>query len=178
MKTELKDRTLWFDGTSEVSPELVPEMLLSGVPIDKIVVTAQNDDILLFNSLADDAISLSKIKNDMLDMSWAIPQKYLDIRLDQYIAGKLAEHYLRQAPKERNPEYSARAKAELIEINLRGLDSLFKTLIYAVDKFKESDTVWGVGRGSSCASLVLYLIGLHKVDPVRFNIPLTEFFHD
>lgn len=168
MKTELKERILWYDGTSQVSPEFVPELLLSGVPLNRIVVTENNDDIVLFNSLSDDIIPKEKLKNEAFDMSWNIPREYAKIDLDQYLSEKLSEF---------GPEYKTRTDEELKEIRLHGIEMLFKTLIYVVDQLKQSNTVWGVGRGSSCASLVLFLIGLHKVDPIKYKIPMTEFFH-
>ena len=47
---------------------------------------------------------------------------------------------------------------------------------YLVDTFRENKIVWGVGRGSSVASYVLYLIGVHKIDSIKYNIPIEEFF--
>lgn len=41
-------------------------------------------------------------------------------------------------------------------------------------RFREDGIVWGVGRGSSCASLVFYVLGAHDIDPVKFNIPFYE----
>jgi DNA polymerase III alpha subunit len=47
---------------------------------------------------------------------------------------------------------------------------------YIVDTLRENNIVWGVGRGSSVASYVLYLIGVHKVDSIKYNLPIEEFF--
>lgn len=40
---------------------------------------------------------------------------------------------------------------------------------------ERTGVVVGTGRGSSCASLVLYLLGLHMVDPVEWDIPFSEY---
>jgi DNA polymerase III alpha subunit len=40
---------------------------------------------------------------------------------------------------------------------------------------KERNIVWGVGRGSSVASYVLFLIGTHKVDSVKYELDFNEF---
>lgn len=173
MKTDLKDRTLWYDGTNQVNPELVPELLLEGVPLDKIVVSEMNDDLLLFNTLEDIDFPKSKHENQDFDMSWNIPKKYSEMNLSGYLYNQLTLKQL-----DTNEKYSNRLKSEILEVEVRNVEMLFKTLIYILDTFKENKTVWGVGRGSSCASLILFIIGLHKVDPVKFNIPLTEFFHD
>jgi DNA polymerase III alpha subunit len=173
MKTELKDRTLWYDGTNQVDPGLVPELLLEGVPLNKIVVSEMNDDLILFNTLEDVDFPKSKQKNDPLDMSWNIPKKYAEMDLGKYLNERLVQMGLNT-----NPKYVERLAAEMTEVEVRGVSMLLKTLVFVLDTFRENKTVWGVGRGSSCASLVLFVMGLHKVDPVKFNIPLTEFFHD
>ena len=43
-----------------------------------------------------------------------------------------------------------------------------------IDKLRADDVVWG-GRGSSCASYVLYLIGVHAINPIKFDINFSEF---
>jgi len=47
---------------------------------------------------------------------------------------------------------------------------------YVVDTLRENQIVWGVGRGSSVASYVLYLIGVHKIDSIKYKLPIEEFF--
>lgn len=47
---------------------------------------------------------------------------------------------------------------------------------YIVDTLRANNVVWGVGRGSSVASYVLYLIGVHKIDSIKYDIPIEEFF--
>ena len=54
------------------------------------------------------------------------------------------------------------------------LDLLF-VLKYIVDTLRANNVVWGVGRGSSVASYVLYLIGIHKIDSIKYNLDWQEF---
>ena len=66
----------------------------------------------------------------------------------------------------------------LLELNMyeeRSLYPLLKHMIYLVDHFRENDIVWGVGRGSSVSSFVLYLIGIHKVDPIKYDLNIKDF---
>jgi len=48
-------------------------------------------------------------------------------------------------------------------------------LIYVLDVMREKKVIWGVGRGSSCSSYLLYLLGLHEVDPVKYDVEFTDF---
>ena len=52
------------------------------------------------------------------------------------------------------------------------------TIKYIVDTLRKNNIVWGVGRGSSVASYVLFLIGVHKVDSVKYKLPINEFFKE
>jgi DNA polymerase III alpha subunit len=54
------------------------------------------------------------------------------------------------------------------------MDLLFY-LKYLVDTLRENKIMWGVGRGSSVASYVLYLIGVHKIDSLKFSLDIKEF---
>lgn len=54
------------------------------------------------------------------------------------------------------------------------LDLLFY-LKYLVDTMRQHKIVWGVGRGSSVASYVLYLIGVHRINSIKYNLDIHEF---
>lgn len=57
-----------------------------------------------------------------------------------------------------------------------GMYDVLHVMKYIVDTLRANNIVWGVGRGSSVASYVLYLIGVHKIDSIKYNIPIEEFF--
>jgi DNA polymerase III alpha subunit len=46
---------------------------------------------------------------------------------------------------------------------------------YVVDTLRANNVVWGVGRGSSVASYVLFIIGVHKIDSVKYDLDWREF---
>ena len=64
---------------------------------------------------------------------------------------------------------------ELAEFKARNLFSILQLLIYIIDTMRKNNLVWGVGRGSSVASYILYLLGVHKVDSVKYNLDIKEF---
>lgn len=69
----------------------------------------------------------------------------------------------------------ARAYEELKAFHDRGMYDLLRYMLYLVDFMRENKIVWGVGRGSSTASFVLYLIGIHKINPIQFQLDWREF---
>jgi len=68
-----------------------------------------------------------------------------------------------------------RAYEELKEFDERGMYNLLRYMIYLVDFMRENNIVWGVGRGSSVASYVLYLIGVHRIDSIQYGLDWREF---
>lgn len=72
--------------------------------------------------------------------------------------------------------YVDRLNQELAEMEKRAMFPFIRCLIYITDRMRRKKAVWGVGRGSSCASLVLFILDINKVDPVKHDIPMEEFF--
>ena len=68
-----------------------------------------------------------------------------------------------------------RVAQELLLYQERDLFDLLRYLKYLVDTLRKNNIVWGVGRGSSVASYVLFLIGVHKIDSVYYNLDIDEF---
>lgn len=60
----------------------------------------------------------------------------------------------------------------------RDLIPLLQLMMFLVDHFRRNNIVWGVGRGSSVASFVLYLIGVHKIDPILYGLDVHEFLKE
>lgn len=96
-----------------------------------------------------------------LSRMWLIPDKYKNIDLLEYLR-PIAQH----------PE---RLESEMQQFRERGLEPVLRAALYFVDVMRRQGVTWGVGRGSSVASYVLYLIGVHRIDPVKYNLDITEF---
>lgn len=99
--------------------------------------------------------------------NWFMPDKYKNLNIVEYLMEK--------ARKKTHTLHYLRTEAELEVYEKRGLFNLLRFLIYLVDVMKERNIVWGVGRGSSVASYVLFLIGIHKVDSVEYELDFSEF---
>lgn len=72
-------------------------------------------------------------------------------------------------------EQRDRVSSELELFIQHGMLDLLYYLKYLVDTMRENKIVWGVGRGSSVASYCLYLIGIHKIDSLKYNLDIKEF---
>ena len=96
--------------------------------------------------------------------SWHMPQSYKDMDIAKWIIEQCKTQ----------PELQ-RVAEELLLFQERGLFDLLKYLKYLVDTMRDNGVIWGVGRGSSVASYVLYLIGIHKVDSMYYDLPINEF---
>jgi len=137
-----------------------------------------NDDVDKFNTAMEEQ-GLDKLQKYIpLDVDqktfdgvcqgeWFMPDEYKDINVYEYVLGK-AETPCPQHVQERIWE-------ELHEYKNRGMAPLLRYMIYLVDFMRENNIVWGVGRGSSVASYVLYLIGVHKINSIQFDLDWREF---
>ena len=68
-----------------------------------------------------------------------------------------------------------RCGQELLLFQERGLFDLLRYLKYLVDTMKQNNLIWGVGRGSSVASYVLYKLGVHRIDSLHYDLDPGEF---
>ena len=73
------------------------------------------------------------------------------------------------------PAELQRVGHELILYQERNLFDLLRYLKYLVDVMKTNRMIWGVGRGSSVASYVLYLLGVHRVNSLFYELDPEEF---
>ena len=72
-------------------------------------------------------------------------------------------------------EQTDRVSEELEAFIQHNMLDLLYVLKYIVDTLRANNVVWGVGRGSSVASYVLYLIGVHRIDSLKYNLDWHEF---
>lgn len=99
--------------------------------------------------------------------SWLIPKEYIEMDIEQYLLG-LAD----------TVEKRTRVLMELRSYKKHGLLDMLKLMKYLVDMFKENNIVWGVGRGSSVASYILYLLEVHLVDSLKYDLDFREFIKE
>jgi DNA polymerase III alpha subunit len=152
------------------------DMIYSG-HIDKchVVLCEQSDDVEQFNSAmeAQGLPQLSKyipldVDQTSFDAAcqseWFMPEEYKNYPIYDYCLNKC-----------NTPEQKQRVMEEFDAFDKHKMLNLLKYMKYLVDFMRENNIVWGVGRGSSVASYVLYLIGVHRIDSVQYDLDWREF---
>jgi DNA polymerase III alpha subunit len=91
---------------------------------------------------------------------------------DQYKTLDIAQHVLGLCKSEAELQ---RCGQELLLYQERDLFDLLRYLTYLVDVMKQHNVIWGVGRGSSVASYVLYKLGVHRIDSMYYDLAPEEF---
>ena len=95
---------------------------------------------------------------------WYMPDEYKDMDIAQWILDQCKTDAELQ-----------RVGEELLLYMDRDLIELLKYLKYFVDTMRANKVVWGLGRGSSVASYILYLIGVHKINSMYYDLDIKEF---
>ena len=102
--------------------------------------------------------------DSILQRNWRMSKEYKELDIAAYVLGLCKEEHELQ-----------RVGEELILYQERNLFDLLRYLKYLIDTLRKNNIVWGVGRGSSVASYVLFLIGVHKIDSLYYNLNIDEF---
>ena len=100
----------------------------------------------------------------MKQNSWHMPDEYKNLDIAEYILSLCDTDTQLQ-----------RCGQELLLFQERNLFDLLRYLKYLVDTMRDHRMIWGVGRGSSVASYVLYLLGVHRIDSMFYDLEPTEF---
>lgn len=95
---------------------------------------------------------------------WHMPEDYKTL--------DIAKHILSLCSSEAELQ---RCGQELLLYQERDLFDLLRYLTYLVDVMTKNKVIWGVGRGSSVASYVLYKLGVHRIDSMFYELDPAEF---
>ena len=107
--------------------------------------------------------SPAKFDENMIN-NWYMPMKYSKINVKEYLLNKC------QTQEERD-----RVEQEYILFEQKNFIRVLQFLIYFIDTLRKNNIIWGLGRGSSVASFCLFLIGVHKINPLLYNLKIGEF---
>ena len=121
------------------------------------------DRIPRLHKLLDEGLSIEEFDHRN-QTQWYMPTKYQTFDIEIWLAEQC-----------NTTTKMTRLQNELVLFRQLNMIDLLRYLKYLVDTMREHNIVWGVGRGSSVASYALYLIGIHKIDSIKFNLDINEF---
>lgn len=155
---------MWWDkftnskGQITLTVDKAIDILHSGGSVENFVMHPCID-VQKYNDNKKEKISVEHKK-----INWLIPHKYLQLDIENFF------NQFNLLPTQK-----ARVQHELDLYKEKNLFVVLRVMIYIVDIMRKENIVWGVGRGSSVSSYLLYLIGVHKVDSIKFNLDIREF---
>jgi DNA polymerase III alpha subunit len=141
------------------------ELILdSTVNIERVVSVVEDPGTLITWTFENPHVMSVPDWDAVKQKNWYMPIEYKNL--------DIAEHVLSLCCSDAELQ---RVGNELLLFQERGLFDLLKYLKYLVDVLRNNNVIWGVGRGSSVASYVLYLLGVHRIDSLYYDLDPSEF---
>lgn len=163
-------RILFEDGVSLVDNTVLAKMILKGVEIPPTLKTIDGKAVDVFNTVFGVDLSF----DETTDRELQAPEHLNDAASFERLVS-LIKQSERFVVKE---ETLDRLEKELEFFSRTGNIGFLLAVQQLFQKFKDDGVVWGVGRGSACASMVLYILGVHDIDPVKYDIRFSELSKD
>lgn len=143
-----------------------PEAIINGALVDKQI---KFDDILELETIPKISqptpLTITVEQFDKQNQSnWYMPEEYKNLDIAKWILDQCKT----------DPELQ-RVGEELLKYQEFGMFPMLCYCKYLVDTMRKNNVVWGVGRGSSVASYVLYLIGVHRINSLHYDLSIDEF---
>ena len=162
MKVDAVGRFVYSESDLIQALKINPDLDLGQVLVD----FAYQDTLdlgLTFETAQDISLSVETWDHEA-QQHWLMPDEYRTLDIAQYILDLCTCDAERQ-----------RAGQELLMYFDRDLFPLLCYLKYLVDVMRANRIIYGVGRGSSVASFVLYLMGVHRVNSLEYDLDIAEF---
>lgn len=169
---DLGNRVILADGTVICEDSALVEMLYQDQSFD-LVVAKPSSDVELFNRTVksmDMAYNTIATATDCQYSTvrwfdhWLTPEQYKTIDIAQFCYERCS-----------TVEEIERVQYELPLFEERDMVPVLQHLIYMVDHLRANEILWGVGRGSSVSSFILFLIGINRINPLKFGLDVREF---
>lgn len=136
-------------------------LVVDGVMLENAVTILENVPTLIKYNMT--TVSVEEFDRERQD-SWLMPEKYKQLDIAEYVLGLCNSDAELQ-----------RCGQELMLFQERNLFDLLRYLVFLVDLMRDNNVIWGVGRGSSVASYVLYKLGVHRIDSMYYDLDPAEF---
>lgn len=175
ISTKLEDRTLWYDGDSTIPESDLIDLITKGVSVSGLFVDEMSNNIKQYNAYVKGTDKI-RVKSEVVvdTIEWVMPEAFKRLDPMQHII-RIADRAIDGDDRQGRLD---RVVEELVLYDEMGLMEILKVLIYIINTLQTNNVVWGVGRGSSVSSYVLYLIGVHDVDSFLYGLDIRDFLHD
>lgn len=158
-----RGRVLMKDGTTVVSSVGYTKMILEGKDTTGIKVASDRHSEL-YDSINNTDISVELEDVHPTPDNQHTPEEYEELIDKVMTSSRFVE----------DGKYIDRLSQELDFFERTYNVKFLLKVIEVIEKFKQDNVLWGVGRGSSCASLVAYVLYINDIDPIKYNIPFKE----
>ena len=135
-----------------------------GVDLEQAIMTVEAPSAMVTWTFSENSDIAVPDWDHLQQQHWHMP--------DSYKTMDIATHVLDLCDTDAELQ---RCGEELILYQERGLMDLLRYLRYLVDVMRDNKVIWGVGRGSSVASFVLYKLGVHRINSLHYELDPTEF---
>jgi DNA polymerase III alpha subunit len=176
--TILQDRTLWYDGDSTLSETKIMQLISEGISPDGLYVDKTSENIKQYNRLVKPKEQI-RIKQsiDRIEKVWILPKPYDTLNVVDHVIELYVKRISSYKTDREELKRMERITNELALYTKFNLMDVLRVLIYIINTLQKNNLVWGVGRGSSVSSYVLYLIGVHDVDSYKYELDISDFLH-
>lgn len=142
-----------------------PEISLKNVIVEKPIAVSDIVDVTRLPKfiVQDSQLTVEEFDNRSQN-NWFLPDSYKNFDIAKYVLDQC-----------KTDEELQRAGHELLLFFERDMFPLLIYLKYLVDTLRKYNIIWGVGRGSSVASFVLFLLGVHKINSLYYDLNIDEF---
>lgn len=163
-------------GRPILNSEQLVHLLLQGNNINRLTVSPDEDielfkkyqyelleNTIVFENIPDESLSFDEF-HEQCSNTWIFPERYQQIDVLAWLHDKC-----------NTQQQHDRVDQEYTRYQERDLVMLLRLFIYLVDYMRENRFLWGVGRGSSVSSYILYLIGIHRVDSIKYQLDINDY---
>lgn len=163
-------------GQAILSSDNLRELLLQGKQIGHLNIIRDEETELyeqyqsqlldqhtVFLDAPDESLTFDEFHKLKAD-EWIFPTEYQNIDVHKWLIDKC-----------KNQIELDRVEKEYAMYLERDLIMLLRLFIFLVSYLRENKLVWGVGRGSSVSSYILYLIGVHRVNSIKYNLDIEDY---
>jgi DNA polymerase III alpha subunit len=169
---DLKNRVILDDGTVLCTESAAIDILYKGLDLSDVILNNESlaSEFNRANKLLDQGFEFlssgdgPQYENINWYDSWLTPQEYKEIDVQNYCLERC-----------KTQEQRDRVIFEMQLFIERQMIPVIRHLIWMVDHMRKNKILWGVGRGSMTSSYVLFLIGINRIDSIKYNLDIKEF---